>query len=159
MVWSAAAIVVHVAKDVVWSAAGALVSGRLPPRRPFLPRSAALSLLEVPQTANHSDAEEPADFPDAEEPAEFPDAEDLLGDAPVKLPLDQLFLLRGGRSLRIAVNTHIAPVQRRARQRRTSQVTTSVPVVTVSASVLVCEFRCSVRVRFGIRSLVAVSDS
>lgn len=59
---------------------------RFPPRRPFLPRSAALSQLADPQTADHSDAEEPEDYPDAEE---------LLGDAQVKLPLDRLFLPPG----------------------------------------------------------------
>jgi GTP-binding protein len=60
---------------------------RFPPRRPFLPRSAALSqLAPPPETADYSDAEEPEDHPDAEEP---------LRDEQVKLPLDRLFLPPG----------------------------------------------------------------
>uniref|UniRef100_A0ACD5VTI4 Uncharacterized protein n=1 Tax=Avena sativa TaxID=4498 RepID=A0ACD5VTI4_AVESA len=63
-----------------------LCPSRFPPRRPFLPRCAALSQLAPPETVDHSDAEEPEDHSDAVEP---------LGDVQVKLPLDRLFLPPG----------------------------------------------------------------
>ncbi|KAK1667261.1 hypothetical protein QYE76_055420 [Lolium multiflorum] len=54
---------------------------RFPPRRPSLPRSAALCQLADPQTVvDHSDAEEPEDHSDAEEPETQFDAEEPLGD-------------------------------------------------------------------------------
>ncbi|XP_048564387.1 GTP-binding protein At2g22870-like [Triticum urartu] len=64
---------------------------RLPPRRPFLPRCAALSALAAPQTVDHSDAEESADHLDAEEPQEPQEPQEVQ----VKLPLDRLFLPPG----------------------------------------------------------------
>lgn len=71
---------------------------RFPPRRPLLPRCAALSQLADPQTVvDHSDAEEPEEHFDAEDPENQFDAEEPLGDVQVKLPLDRLFLPPGAK--------------------------------------------------------------